>query len=109
MWQNGTAMERPDFEELAERLRQDYGAQKIWLFGSYALGTADEDSDVDLLVISPTAEEFFDRMATVRRLLRGQRKGAPISPIVLTPEELAGRLRKGDQFVKSIMEKGVEL
>ena len=64
---------------------------------------------MDLQVISPTAEESFDRMATVRRLLRRQRKGAPISPIVLTPEELAGRLRKGDQFVKSILEQAVEL
>jgi predicted nucleotidyltransferase len=79
-----------------DRLRQDYSARKIWLFGSHARGTADEGSDVDLPIVCPTTEKFFDRMATVRRLLRDQRKGAPISPIVLTPEELESRLRKGD-------------
>ena len=102
-------MERPDFHGLAERLRQDYGAQKIWLYGSYARGTATEDSDVDLLVISPTTESSFVRMASVRRLLRNERKSAPIAPLVLTPEELEDRLRKGDQFFEGIVREGVEL
>jgi predicted nucleotidyltransferase len=102
-------MELPDFHGLAERLRQDYGAQKIWLYGSHARGTAGEDSDVDLLVISPTTEKFFDRMATVRRLLRKQRRGFPISPIVLTPEELENRLRLGDQFFEGIVRQGLEI
>ena len=94
---------------MAELLRRDYAAEKIWLFGSHARGTADEASDVDLLVISPTTEKFFDRMATVRRLLRNQRSGSSISPIVLTPEELEARLRKGDQFFAGIVETGLEL
>lgn len=102
-------MQRSDFGRLAEVLRRDYGAERIWLFGSHARGMADEASDVDLLVISPTTEKFFNRMATVRRLLRSQRRGSSISPIVLTPEELEVRLRKGDQFFAGIIETGLEL
>jgi predicted nucleotidyltransferase len=33
-----------------EPIAKDYGIKKIYLFGSYAKGTADENSDVDLLV-----------------------------------------------------------
>jgi len=31
-------------------LRESYGVSKLWLFGSYARGTARQRSDVDLLV-----------------------------------------------------------
>ena len=38
-------------QEAAERLAAKFQPQQIILFGSYAQGTADEHSDVDLLVI----------------------------------------------------------
>ena len=39
--------------QIAERFRPD----KIILFGSYANGTPHEDSDVDLLVVMPAANQ----------------------------------------------------
>ena len=36
--------------EVVEPLGEEYQVKKIWLFGSYAKGTANEDSDVDLLI-----------------------------------------------------------
>jgi hypothetical protein len=33
-----------------EPIAKDYGIKKVFLFGSYAKGTANEDSDVDLLI-----------------------------------------------------------
>lgn len=33
-----------------EPIARQYGLRKLYLFGSYAKGTADEDSDVDLLL-----------------------------------------------------------
>lgn len=38
---------------LVERLKVKYIPEQIILFGSYAKGTADAASDVDLLVVSP--------------------------------------------------------
>ncbi len=41
------------FEEIVERVRpvaEKYGLRSVYLFGSYARGDADDDSDVDLLV-----------------------------------------------------------
>ncbi len=37
-------------QEVVCQLGEQYGAERIWLFGSYARGEATEDSDVDLRI-----------------------------------------------------------
>ena len=91
---------------IGEKLRRDYRAEKVILFGSYARGEETADSDVDILVVAPTKERFFQRMATVRRLIRGLRDGFPVAPIVLTVRELEKRQNLGDPFVREILETG---
>ena len=39
-----------EIKTIVSRLAKQYGAERIYLFGSYARGTANERSDVDLLV-----------------------------------------------------------
>jgi predicted nucleotidyltransferase len=92
---------------IAKRLKEQYGAKEVILFGSYAKGKATDDSDIDLLVISDSKERFFERQATVRRLLRDLKRRIPVSPIVLTPEEIEERKRHGDQFINEILETGI--
>jgi predicted nucleotidyltransferase len=96
-------------KKIADRLKRSYRAEKVILFGSYATGDATEDSDVDLFIIAPTNERFFERMASVRRLIRDLRNGLPIAPIVLTPEEIEERTKMGDQFITEISEEGLTL
>ena len=92
---------------IAERLREHYGAKEVIFFGSYARGEATEESDIDLLIISETKERFFDRQATVRRLLRDLKRGTPVSPIVLTSDAIENRKKKGDHFIREIIETGI--
>jgi len=94
---------------ISRRLKEQYGAQIVILYGSYARGEANEDSDVDLLVVAPTTEDFFRRMATARRLIRDLRHGIAVSPIVLTPEEFAARKAANDPFVETILQEGLSL
>ncbi len=94
---------------IGNKIKQEYRAERVILFGSYAKGNATADSDVDLLVVAPTKERFFDRMASVRRLIRNLRDGLAVSPIVLTPLELKKRTKAGDPFVREILETGVSL
>src|SRR3990167_2233268 len=96
-------------QTIGKKIKKGYHAEKVILFGSYAKGDATEDSDVDLLVVAPTKERFFERMASIRRLIRDLRDGLPVSPIVLTPGELEKRRRAGDPFVREILETGVSL
>lgn len=94
---------------IADRLKKEYHAETVILFGSYAKGEASEDSDTDILVIAPTDEKFFERMATVLELVRDLYNGLALSPIVLTSKEVKQRLKMGDPFVKEILEAGVKL
>ncbi len=96
-------------QKISERLKKNYNAEKVILFGSYARGEETEDSDVDLLVIAPRKERFFERIAAAKRLIRDLRSGLPIAPIVLTPEEAEKRKNVGYQFINDILENGVSL
>ncbi len=96
-------------KKISERLKEKekYDANTVILFGSYARGEETEDSDIDLLVIAPSKERFFDRIASTKRLIRDLRDGLPIAPSVLTPEEAEKRRKIGDQFITDILENGV--
>ncbi len=40
-----------------QKLVAEFQPEQIWLFGSHAWGTPNEDSDVDLMVIVPSSDE----------------------------------------------------
>jgi uncharacterized protein len=82
--------------------------ERIILFGSYAYGSPHQDSDVDLLVIQTTHDKFFKRGLRIRKLLSWE-ENAAISLIVLTPEEIAKRIERGDQFIAEILQRGKQL
>jgi predicted nucleotidyltransferase len=94
---------------IVERLRTGYAPQKIILFGSYAYGTPDEGSDIDLLIIKDTPDRFIDRWVDVQRVLSDPKRLVPLEPLIMTPQEIEKRLARGDQFVAEILEKGVVL
>jgi len=96
-------------QKINKRLKKEYHAEKVIVFGSYARGEETKDSDLDILVIASTKERFFERMATVRRIIRELRNGLAVAPLVLTPQEIEERKRIGDQFVLDILENGVPL
>ena len=100
---------RQRMNAIADRLKRNYHAQAVILFGSVGRGEASAESDTDLLVIAPTRQRFCERSATVLSLLRDLYPGLALEPIVLTPEEVQRRLERGDPFVKDIMESGVAL
>jgi len=91
---------------MVDKLAREYRPERVVLFGSYAYGTPDEESDIDLLIIKNTPEAFIDRWATVRRILSDPKRRTPLETLILTPEEVSQRLEIGDQFIMEILEKG---
>jgi len=91
---------------IVERLRVDYAPQKIILFGSYAYGTPQHDSDIDLLIIKETADRVLDRWIDVQRILSDPRRYVPLETLIMTPQEVMQRLERGDQFLEEILDKG---
>ena len=96
-------------QKISNRLKEQYNAEKVILFGSYSTAQITEDSDLDLLIVAQTDEKFFERIATVLSLVRDLYVGLAISPIVLKPDEVSERLKVGDQFIQEVVEKGVEI
>ena len=72
-------------EECGRRIGRQFGAERVILFGSYAEGSATEDSDIDLLVVAGTSLPANKRYAAVRRLVADV--PAAFDIIVKTPEE----------------------
>ncbi|MBI3010658.1 MAG: nucleotidyltransferase domain-containing protein [Candidatus Omnitrophica bacterium] len=80
-------------------------AQKIILFGSYASGHPGRDSDIDLLVITPTNHRWSDRVRMVQALF--PERPAPLDIIVRTPREIRQRLTSYFcPFTREILKKG---
>jgi predicted nucleotidyltransferase len=95
--------------EIVEKLKNEYKPLKIILFGSYAYGNPRKDSDVDLLILKNTDRRRVDRFVSVKRIIYDSNRKIPVSPLVYTPEELEGRLKAGDDFMKEIINRGVVL
>jgi predicted nucleotidyltransferase len=95
-----------DIEEIVRRLSAEYKPDKIVLFGSSGDDSADETSDVDLLIVKETDDRFIDRWMVVRRILSDPRRRFGLDAIILTSGEIRERLSKGDQFLKRILETG---
>ena len=76
---------RQILDEATQRLVDQFAPTRIILFGSQARGTADDRSDVDLLVVCPVASRKRDLMVAMDRALGGL--GIARDVIVLTPEE----------------------
>ena len=71
--------------EAANRLVEQFHPHKIILFGSQARGTADDRSDIDLLVISAVKGDRFALILDMYDSLQGMNLAKDI--IVLTPDE----------------------
>jgi predicted nucleotidyltransferase len=89
-------------QRYALRIAERFRPAKIILFGSYAFGQPNVDSDVDILVVMP-ARNQLDQAAKIRLALP-----APFAMdlIVRTPQRLQQRLALGDSFITEIVAKG---
>ncbi len=87
-----------------QKIVQELNPEKIVLFGSYAYGNPNPDSDVDLLVIMNTKASHKDRSWAVSRLLLP--RPFPVDILVKTPVEVKRGLETGDFFLKEILTRG---
>lgn len=71
--------------EVTKRLVEGFHPDRIILFGSQARGTANEHSDVDIMVICPVNDDYDSLTLAMYRALRGL--GIAKDIVILTPEE----------------------
>jgi len=92
--------------KIVEKIKKEYRPEKIILFGSYAYGTPNKNSDVDLFILKSTKKNRIDRFVEVKRIIYNPKTKLVFSPLVYTPKEVKGRISLGDDFVREILEKG---
>src|SRR3989338_9986804 len=90
-------------QEVANKIARNFKPEKIILFGSYAWGKPQADSDVDLFVIAATKNT-----RELTRKIDGSlsKRTFPLDIIVYRPESVERNLKAGDFFIRNIVNKG---
>ena len=91
--------------EIARRILSISQPQKIILFGSYARGDYDPDSDLDLLVILDEIESTRAEANRLRRVLRGLLK--PVDILVATPEQIEKHRQTIGMIYQPALDEGI--
>jgi predicted nucleotidyltransferase len=101
----------PVLNELIENLKPA-DPLKIILFGSYARGTAREDSDIDLMVIldndyvAKNYTERMNRFLSVERLIRDIHEKFAMDILVYSKKELGIIKNNGNDFIDEVEQTG---
>jgi len=83
---------------------QNIHVQRAILFGSHALGRANEWSDIDIALVSDDfAGDRFDDRSKIRPITLSV--SSDLSPMPFRPEDF----NSDDPFVKGILEEGVKI
>ena len=93
-------------------LVEQFQPEKVILFGSFAYGSPDEDSDVDLLVVKEIGKSSVsDRRDILRawRPIRWASKSLPFELLLISPDEHQKRLEQVGAFHASIIRDGLVL
>lgn len=90
-------------ESLGNRIAHEFQPDRIILFGSYAYGRPNQDSDVDLLVILPFVGKPVRKAIEIRSRINPK---IPVELVVRTPQQVAERIANNDWFMQEILEKG---
>lgn len=99
-----------DLASVTERLQgplERAGALRAIVFGSYARGTQDAFSDVDLVVVLETALPRFERHRALSELFEASPVGLDL--LVYTPEEFQEGYRAGYDVFHAIAHEGVTI
>ncbi len=93
-------------KELCKQIVERFRPQKVILFGSYAYGVPNADSDIDLLVVMPFDGRVHEQAIKIRK---GLKSSMPIDLLVRTPEQVRERVEIEDFFMREIVEQGTIL
>ena len=77
---------------------------KAYVFGSYANGTADKYSDLDLVIIAETNRPFVERFRDFDTIL--EISPVPVELIIYTPNEFENMIKKENPLVMNVLKEG---
>jgi len=101
-------MDQKMLEEIKQRLIATYNPTEMYIFGSYAWGSPDEESDLDLLiVVEKLDKDRYKSMADGHKSLIGL--GVPKDILVYTQEEFDERAANVTTLCYKVKRKGKQI
>ncbi|MGN6540478.1 MAG: nucleotidyltransferase domain-containing protein [Ginsengibacter sp.] len=85
--------DQQQIKNLIDEIVAGYDPEKIYLFGSYAKGNHNENSDIDLFIVKKTDKRKLDRNREVRKCIKTY-PSTGLDVFVLTPSELKKGMRE---------------
>jgi predicted nucleotidyltransferase len=82
---------------------------KIYLFGSYAAGTFDDESDIDLIVVAPSNDRPLERRLKLRKMLLEYDRLIGLDLLVYTPDEFEMLQKEPSSFICSAIKHGTKI
>jgi uncharacterized protein len=92
-----------EIQSFSQQIVEEFQPEQIILFGSYAYGQPNQDSDVDLLVVLPFEGLPVYKAIEIRKKLKPT---FSLDLITRTSKQIQQRLDMGDFFIKDILQKG---
>lgn len=95
-----------EIEATVARLAKEYGAERVYLFGSYARGDMTENSDIDLRIDKGSIRglELAGLLCDLERALK-----KPIDLITISSLEQRAQMPSDLDFRKTVMNERVKL
>jgi predicted nucleotidyltransferase len=101
-FRDNKTMETTQLEKRIISTFERFDPLRIILFGSHAAGNADQESDVDVIIVYRTQKKFLDRLKELYvswDILR------PVDILAYTPEEFE-QMMEESQFLPEAVSKG---
>ncbi|MGA2060635.1 MAG: nucleotidyltransferase domain-containing protein [Thermoguttaceae bacterium] len=92
-----------EIQDLGDKIVRDFHPQRVILFGSHARGTAEDYSDVDLLVILPFEGKNFRKSLEILNHLDSR---LPIDLLARRPDDVQRRYNDGDPLIREALNHG---
>ena len=90
--------------KFVEQIKKKYNVVAIIVFGSYAKGTENEDSDIDVAVISDDFDDIYDSMAVLMGMTWDI--DARIEPHPIKKKDFD---EVSDYFIKEVIDTGIKV
>lgn len=90
-------------EKYVRKISKYYNIQEVYLFGSYAKGTNNEDSDIDVAIIINSDSNIFDLMVELMMLTQNIDLRIEPHPIKVKDFE------NGNPFVQEVIDTGIKV
>ena len=101
--------EQPVIAVLARRLKSEFGAERVVLYGSAARGTMDAESDVDLLIVLPFVDWEIEKCIGGLAFEAGLEIDRVISTLCFSVSDLEDGPMRASPLIRNVQREGVPL